>query len=267
MAQATADLFQTSSLKFKGSLVPLTTIELVNFTPDSFAAALSEKTAQAPNLFRNLPVILSLERFEGSIEALQDFTAVRDLLRAAGMVLVGLRVDDADLKQQAETAGLPIFPPGKAPRDAAEGSEAAENRVSPESTEAAPTHTEPAESTGGEAIVAAGDGVAANRLITTPVRSGQQIYAPGGDLIVLAPVSAGAELLADGNIHVYGPLRGRALAGVRGLTSARIFCQSLEAELVSIAGHYKISEDLQGPYWKKPVQIALSGEKLNFTSF
>ena len=80
------------------------------------------------------------------------------------------------------------------------------------------------------------------RVITTPVRGGQQIYAQGGDLIVLAPVSAGAELLADGNIHVYGPLRGKAMAGARGDAKARIFTTELDPELIAIAGVYRIIE-------------------------
>ena len=101
-----------------------------------------------------------------------------------------------------------------------------------------------------------------SRMILRPVRSGQQIYVPEGDLIVVAPVGAGSELLADGCIHVYGPLRGRALAGVNGDDTARIFCQSLEAELVAIAGHYQINEDL-APEWKKKVpQVWLEKERL-----
>ncbi|NIB39235.1 septum site-determining protein MinC [Pseudomaricurvus alkylphenolicus] len=104
-----------------------------------------------------------------------------------------------------------------------------------------------------------------SKIITTPVRSGQQVYAAGGDLIVMSSVSAGAEILADGNIHVYGALRGRALAGVRGDSKARIFCQSLEAELISIAGSFKLDEDLRGELWKKPAQASLSDEALNIT--
>ena len=104
------------------------------------------------------------------------------------------------------------------------------------------------------------------RVVTTPIRGGQQIYAQGGDLIVLAPVSPGAELLADGSIHVYGPLRGRALAGIKGDTSARIFCQQLAAEMVSIAGQYKVAEDLRrDPLWAEAVRISLSGDVLNIT--
>jgi septum site-determining protein MinC len=97
------------------------------------------------------------------------------------------------------------------------------------------------------------------------VRSGTQIYARGGDLIVTAAVSPGAELVADGNIHVYGVLRGRALAGAAGDSAARIFCTRLEAELVSIAGHYLVSEQLPAGMQGFPVQIALVDEQLTIT--
>jgi septum site-determining protein MinC len=103
------------------------------------------------------------------------------------------------------------------------------------------------------------------RIISQPVRSGQQVFAAEGDLVILAPVQPGAEVMAAGNIHVYGPLRGRALAGVNGDENARIFCQSLEAELVSIAGHYKISEDLQGSGWKSAVQLQLRDDLMVVT--
>jgi septum site-determining protein MinC len=99
-------------------------------------------------------------------------------------------------------------------------------------------------------------------LVTRPIRSGQRIYASGGDLVVVAQVSSGAEVMADGNIHVYGALRGRALAGVKGNREARIFCQSLHAELVSVAGHYRISENI-GPDLKgEAVQIHLQEQRL-----
>ncbi|MCY1408448.1 Septum site-determining protein MinC [compost metagenome] len=104
------------------------------------------------------------------------------------------------------------------------------------------------------------------KIITSPVRGGQQIYAQGGDLVVVSSVSPGAELLADGNIHVYGPMRGRALAGIKGDHKARIFCQQLGAELLSIAGQYKVSEDLRrDPLWGAGVQVSLSGDVLNIT--
>jgi septum site-determining protein MinC len=101
-----------------------------------------------------------------------------------------------------------------------------------------------------------------SRVITRPVRSGQQIYAEGADLIVLSQVSEGAEVLADGHIHVYGALRGRALAGVRGDETARIFCQSMEAELVSVAGNFLLRDSFSVDVMKKTVQIYLEGESL-----
>jgi septum site-determining protein MinC len=101
------------------------------------------------------------------------------------------------------------------------------------------------------------------KVITTPIRSGMQVYAKDADLIVVAPVSVGAELLADGNIHVYGPLRGRALAGVQGNTEARIFCRTLEAELVAIAGYYLVKEDMHNlPAPDATVQIYLHNEQV-----
>ena len=99
-------------------------------------------------------------------------------------------------------------------------------------------------------------------MITRPVRSGQQAYARGGDLIVLGLTSAGAEVIADGNIHVYGPLRGRALAGACGDDGARIFCRSLEADLVSIAGNWQVRDDMPDNLIGKPAQISLKDERL-----
>lgn len=101
-----------------------------------------------------------------------------------------------------------------------------------------------------------------SKVITRPVRSGQQIYAEGADLIVLAQVSEGAEVLADGHIHIYGTLRGRALAGVKGDETARIFCQQMEAELVSVAGNFVLQDSLPKELLKKPAQVSLSGEKV-----
>ena len=99
-------------------------------------------------------------------------------------------------------------------------------------------------------------------LITRPVRSGQQIYARDTDLIIMGPVGAGAEIVADNNIHVYGPLRGRALCGVSGNTETRIFCQSLEAELVSVAGNFRVLESIPEELRGKPAQIWLDNDKL-----
>ncbi|AUH50172.1 septum site-determining protein MinC [Chromobacterium sp. ATCC 53434] len=117
------------------------------------------------------------------------------------------------------------------------------------------------------AVEAAASAPAAAMIIDRPVRAGQQIYAKGCDLVVLAMVSAGAEVIADGNIHVYAPLRGRALAGARGNHAARIFTRSMEAELVSIAGVYRtIEQALPDSILGKPTQIYLENERLVMTA-
>ncbi len=102
-----------------------------------------------------------------------------------------------------------------------------------------------------------------NQLVSHPVRSGQRIYSRG-DLTIVGSVSAGAEVIADGNIHIYGALRGRAIAGAQGDETARIFCYKLDAELISIAGNYKPNEDIDEQYRNKNVQVSLEGEKICF---
>ena len=96
----------------------------------------------------------------------------------------------------------------------------------------------------------------------TPVRSGQQLYAENRDLTVLTTVGAGAEVISDGSIHIYGALRGRALAGAQGNADARIFCREFHAELVAIAGHYKVLDDVPKELHGKPVQVWLEKEQL-----
>ncbi|PCJ46647.1 MAG: septum site-determining protein MinC [Moraxellaceae bacterium] len=224
--------------KLKGSRVTITILELYEYDYATFNQQLAETVRSAPDFFQQTPVILSLERCKdtGAI----DFIEIGDLCREYGLVPVAIRGGSEDQLLSANVAGLPHLP-----INIAKPPKATENKseVKPET--------------------AAAD----NLLITTPIRSGQQVYAKGGDLIIVAPVSAGAEVLADGNIHIYGPLRGRALAGVNGNKSARIFCQSLEAELISIAGNYKVNEDLQNENWKKNIQAQLIGEQLVVTPF
>jgi len=112
-----------------------------------------------------------------------------------------------------------------------------------------------------------GNGSAATMIIDTPVRAGQRIYARGGDLIVMAVVNNGAEIIADGSIHVYNTLNGRALAGASGDASARIFALSMAPELVSIAGVYRTFEDgFPAEQARQPAQIRLNGDKLDIQS-
>lgn len=236
----------------KGGMLTVTVIEVVRLDTGRFARQLGDKAAQAPNLFRDTPVVLSLEKLDAHMNV-STLAGLLQICRNHGLVPVALRGSE-NFRPLAQQSGLVLMPPGRG-RD-----RAVEMPVSDDAAAATPAATEPAAE-----IAAAAPGQ--NKIVTQPIRSGQQVYAPGGDLIVMAPVSAGSELLADGNIHVYGPLRGRALAGVRGDTQARIFCQSLEAELVSVAGHYKVAEDLRKEsLWKSAVHVCLEGDSLKIAA-
>lgn len=241
MQDTEAALDSEACFKLKGSRVTMTILELYRYDYQSFNDALSSTVSSAPDFFQQTPVILSLEKCPA--QDFIDFIELEELCREYGMVPVAVRGGSEEQIVSANVAGLPSLPPASIASKSNEP--ASESAVTIREVEI-------------EVEVP----VSANKVITTPVRSGQQIYAPGGDLVVMAPVSAGAEILADGNIHVYGPLRGRALAGVKGDSSARIFCQSLEAELISIAGNYKVNEDLQGSLWKQAIKAELEGDQL-----
>lgn len=232
------------AFQLKNTMVSLTALELAYYDDDSFEAALREKIRQAPVFFKDIPIIVSLDHYEGPTGEL-DFFKLLGICRRHNIHVVGVRGGNDDQRRLARHAALAILPDsGRQDREP----------VTRATAEPMP-----------EAAAPASSGPPPARVISQPVRSGQQIVAPEGDLIILAPVQAGAEVLAAGNIHVYGPLRGRALAGVHGLASARVFCQSLEAELVSVAGHYKISEDLQDSGWKTAVQVQLRDDLLVVT--
>lgn len=233
--------------QLKGATVSMTALELHFFETGPFEDTLRNKIRQAPGFFRDIPLIISLEKYAGLTTEL-DFFQIIGICRRHNIHVVGVRGGNDDQRRLARNASLALLP-ASSQREPVARPEAAESQ-SPE-----PQTPEPESASGPVAA----------KIVNQTVRSGQQVYAPEGDLVILAPVQAGAEVLAAGSIHVYGPLRGRALAGVHGLESARVFCQSLEAELVSIAGHYKISEDLQDHGWKTAVQIQLRDDLLVVT--
>lgn len=241
--------------QLKSASVSMTALELYYFDNDEFEDTLRDKISQAPGFFKDIPLIISLEKYEGLSSEL-DFFKIIGTCRRHNIHVIGVRGGNDDQRRLARGAALALLP-GGSQRD---------REVNP-SDQTATAANEPSQSS--EPVAAPATELPAEpvpaRIINQPVRSGQQVYAPEGDLIILAPVQAGAEVLAAGNIHVYGPLRGRALAGIHGMQSARVFCQSLEAELVSIAGHYKISEDLQEKSWKTAVQIQLRDDLLVVT--
>lgn len=239
------------SFRLKGGLYPLTQLEINHYCSERFQRDLEAKVAEAPAFFRQTPVVLNFEQFDGELDGL-PLKELKQLCLDVGLLPIAVRGNDRSLSARALVAGMPTLSGGRV-----------KEARSPDPAESDAADDQPDRA--GEAQTADGEPGLGNRLITNPVRSGQQVYAQG-DLVVVAPVSAGAEILADGNIHVYGPLRGRALAGVKGDRDARIFCHSLEAELVSIAGDFKLDEDLRGTLWKQAVHIRLNDQSLDISA-
>ncbi|ACO79660.1 septum formation inhibitor [Azotobacter vinelandii CA] len=234
--------------QLKGSMLAITVLELAYNDLARLDHQLSEKVAQAPNFFQNTPLVLALDKLQPGAQGL-DLRALLAICRRHGLRTLAIRASLAEHIAAAQALDLPVLPP----------SSARERPIAPSTTAATPTPARKPEKPAEPAV-------RPTRVVSVPVRGGQQIYAPGGDLLVLAPVSAGAELLADGNIHVYAPMRGRALAGIKGNSQARIFCRMLAAELISIAGRYKVAEDLRrDPNWGEAVHIHLAGDVLNIT--
>ncbi|WP_133130443.1 septum site-determining protein MinC [Legionella yabuuchiae] len=221
---------KTQAFKLKGRLYTLTVLSLVSSEVKLFAEQLSEVVAQAPNLFKNIPVILDCSHLNG---APLDIQAICQCAREKGLVPVAVQGGNPMLETLAQVQGLAVMN-----ASSSHDKPIMNAPVSPKANKK-------------PQIV--------NKMITVPVRSGQQMVSKG-DLIITAAVSNGAELLSDGNIHVYGALRGRALAGINGNKQARIFCQSLEAELVSIAGFYRLSDAIK-PI-SGPCQIYLQDDQI-----
>jgi septum site-determining protein MinC len=226
----------------QGALFTVMVVRAGMLRDPAFTHELAQQVERSPRFFQHAPVVLDLKGTEGFADS-EDFISAGELLREHTLALIGVQNAEPAQLAAAAGAGLASFAPS-ATRPG--------RPVARPAAAAAATPTEPPPR-------------ASARLVTTPVRSGTQIYARGTDLVVTASVSPGAELVADGNIHVYGPLRGRALAGASGDTGARIFCSRLEAELVSIAGNYLVSDQLPPEHRGLPVQIALVDDRLTVT--
>ena len=227
-------------LQVRGRFFTAMVVQMSGSADDAFYAALESKLAQAPHFFTNAPFVLDLEKASG-IRLGGDFVNLVRELRWRKITLVGVQNGTIEQNRGALSAGLLTLQGGRDQSNETGNGSAVTGS-------AAQAESEPQTS---RAL-----------LITEPVRSGQQIFAEDGDLIVLASVSSGAELIARGNIHIYGRMRGRALAGVNGDKRARIFCQALDAELIAIAGFYKISDDFPPEARKQRVQVFLKNEGL-----
>jgi septum site-determining protein MinC len=226
------------AFQLKGSLLTLTVLELLKVDMPAIGAQFLSLVKQTPDLFRRMPVVIDLNKINEVVVPI-DFSAIKKLMTEHGMVPVGIRGGNPTQQNSAVEVGFAVL----------------NNHRGEKTSSTSSAKEEP----GASKFNA--------KLVTQPVRSGQQIYAKGGDLVILTSVSPGAEVLADGNIHIYGALRGRALAGVTGNKEARIFCQKLEAELVSIAGHYWINEDLSPLTEGHTIQVYLENDRLHIGTF
>ena len=213
------------AFELKGRMLSATRIRVLNADPDAVAQQLEELNRQMPQAIKGMVAVLESD-------VALDLPRLLAQLRTAG--IQPMAVTDGVLAASAVLAGLAVLPK--------------DNRSRPEPAAQAP---EPAAAPR-----------RATRVVTEPVRSGQQIYMEDGDLVVLSAVSPGAEVIADGCVHVYGPLRGRALAGARGDDSARVFARRFEAELVAVAGIYAVAEQIKSAKAGEATQVFLRQGKL-----
>lgn len=230
----------------KGSSFTILMLSLRESRMETISAHLAKKVCQAPSFFHKAPIVFDLGQLPDPDQI--DIGRLSDLVREKGFIPVGITNCTEEQQKQAGGMELAVLTTRGSGRLQEEKVEEEQEKIpaeadadKPEST----VRTSPAAT-----------------VITEPVRSGQRIVAEQGDLIVLASVGSGAEVTAAGNIHVYGPLRGRAFAGNNGDTQARIFCQQLEAELVAVAGVYLVNEKFPDNLRAQPVHIRLQTERI-----
>ncbi len=270
MAETMAESVKSPSVDFenraeffqiRGQLYTLVTLRVVEPDDHQFFMELHKEIGRAPDFFKNAPVVIDVGPIaDRKPTNLAEFSR---RLRQLQLVPVGVQNGNEDWNRVAINAGLGLFPAGRPASisgPAATGDQAAvadDRRQEPVAPIAPPVRSNPT-----SAISKAVGSAASAKIVNDPVRAGQQIYAKNADLVVLAQVQPGAELMADGNIHIYSNLRGRAHAGVGGNTNARIFCRSMEAQLISIAGIYLVNDEIEQQFLGQPVQIGCQNETI-----
>jgi septum site-determining protein MinC len=229
--------------ELKNTSLPLVAVLLRSADLALLADELSQHLGETPNLFQNDPVVVDLSALKEEAAEV-DFPALVQLLRQHRMQPVAASGGSAGQMEAALAAGLSEAPEcGRATAPRVEVREVVQEVI--------------------KEVVREVPKPVPTMVIDKPLRSGQQVYAKGGDLIVLAPVNIGAEVIADGHVHVYAPLRGKAIAGARGNTEARIFTTCLEPELIAIAGVYRTTETpIPAEVTGKPAQVRLVGDRL-----
>ena len=278
---------ESLALDFKSATLYAIRVVLHSADPERLSAALAKRMADAGSFFENEPVVVDASRVEETI----DWPALIAALRGHNLPPIGVVAEGANL-EAARKAGLtPVELSTPAPRPAQAVDMAPANDVSTPvpSIQAAAVTTAPAPSdiaepassgkaapspnpmpereaasaTSAPAPTAFAPHSSSALVITKPLRSGQRVYARHTDLVVIGMVSQGAEVIADGNVHVYGPLRGKAMAGARGDATARIFTTHLDAELLAVAGVYRVVEDkLDRSLHNQPALVRLDGDTL-----
>lgn len=214
----------SNTTDLKGSSFTLSVLHLADHHVATAVDFLKQKAEQAPAFFANAPIVLNINKVAEEL----DFNALKQGIIEAGFVPVGVTgCKDKRRQRLAHDAGLAVM-------SASHSSSQAPANIAP------------------------------TKVVHTPIRSGQQVYAKNGDLVILNHVSPGAEVIADGSIHIHGILRGRAIAGASGQKQAKIICHDLQAELVSIAGNYWLSEQIDSQFWQSKVMLSLNEESLHF---
>ncbi|MDP0562883.1 MAG: septum site-determining protein MinC [Candidatus Endonucleobacter sp. (ex Gigantidas childressi)] len=250
----TLDLQSLSSAKafqMKSGIYTLTTLELHVGDISLIRQQLQIMIRKAPNFFQQTPVVVALEKL-GRGKNYFDMFALRHLMHEFGIVLIAVRGGTGIHRKDASANNIAWIPSCKSNIEDDNGhDDTASANVIKIKRNQPPTHNYDWYFEKEKHVT-----VAESKIIEKPVRSGQQVHSVG-DLIVLGSVSEGSELLAVGNIHVYGHLRGRALAGINGNQNARILCRQFEAELISICGQYKLPAHSDKLHWSKSVLISL----------
>jgi septum site-determining protein MinC len=260
---------QAPPFELEGMVSTVTVLRLLTDDLGAIEEALRRTIEQMPGFFADAPVALDLSALEGTDEDAEDeapsvrreipLAPLVALLAEQKLVPVGVRHLREARRAEARAAGLgTIRGSGRKPKKA----KADEEVATPEAESATVTEERRAGVDRRGESTQQGAASLPSLLLRAPLRSGQVVYAERRDAVVLAAINAGAELIADGNIHVYGALRGRALAGAHGDEDARIFTKSLEADLVAIAGCYLSSDEIPEAKRGKPAQIFLEGGKI-----
>lgn len=247
-----SDLEQVGEIKF--GQVGIANLRVKELDLDRLRLELSQKVGTAPQLFSRAPLVVDLSHLP-SLPSHDSAAALLEMIHECGLLPVGLAYGTSENEALARTLGLPLLAKFRASFER----DHAGNDVTPQPPRAKAESAPAAKPRSADTTIAQ---PAVGLYSDKPVRSGQQLYARHGDLVITNIVGNGAEVIADGSIHVYGALRGRALAGAQGDEKARIFCQEFHAELVSIAGIYRVIEDIPTELRGKPVQAWLEKDKL-----